>query len=69
MVQVYQRLKEQNLKSSLILQVHDELILEVHKDEVEQVKEMVQWEMEHAMALDVPLKVEISIGENWYDTK
>ena len=69
MVQVYQRLKEKNLKSSLILQVHDELILEVHKDEVEQVKEMVQWEMEHAMALDVPLKVEISIGENWYDTK
>jgi len=69
MVQVYRRLKEQNLKSCLILQVHDELILEVHKDEVKQVKEMVQWEMEHAMALDVPLKVEINIGENWYDTK
>ena len=66
---VYRELKERKLKSRLILQVHDELILEVHKDEVEQGKEMVQWEMEHAMALDVPLKVEISIGENWYDTK
>lgn len=69
MVRVYQQLKNKNLKSKVILQVHDELILEVHKDELEEVKEIVKWQMENAVILDVPLEVEMNIGNNWYDTK
>lgn len=69
MVKVYDGLKDRNLKSTLILQVHDELILNVYKDELEEVKELVKTQMENVMSLKVPLEVSMSVGENWYEAK
>ena len=69
MVQVYRRLKEEKLKSRLILQVHDELIVETCPNELEQVKKLLKEEMEHACRLDVPLVVDMNTGKSWYDTK
>jgi len=69
MVQVYRRLKEERLKSRLILQVHDELIVETYLDEVEQVKQLLKEEMENACVLSVPLVVDMNTGKSWYDTK
>lgn len=69
MVKVYDELRKRGLKSRLILQVHDELIVEVHKDEVDEVKEIVRDNMEHAVELDVPLEVDVNIGVNWFDAK
>lgn len=69
MVKVFNVLKEKKLKSKLILQVHDELILNVCKDELEIVKQIVHDEMENAMKLDVPLETDMNIGENWYEAK
>ncbi|WP_010238405.1 DNA polymerase I [Clostridium arbusti] len=69
MVKVYEKLREENLKSTIILQVHDELILNVYKDELDQVKELVKNEMENAIVLKVPLEVDINIGKTWYEAK
>ncbi len=69
MVEVYKRLKEEKYRSRLILTVHDELILEVHKDEVKRVQELVTDIMENIIDLAVPLKVDMMIGDSWYDTK
>lgn len=69
MVTVYRRLKEEKLKSSLILQVHDELILNVYKDEIEVIKKIVVDEMKKVMELSVPLEADVNIGENWYEAK
>lgn len=69
MVKVFNVLKEKNLKSRLILQVHDELILNVYRDELEIVKQIVHDEMENAMELNVPLETDMNIGENWYEAK
>ncbi|NLM12929.1 MAG: DNA polymerase I [Epulopiscium sp.] len=69
MIRVFNKLKENHLKSRLILQVHDELLVEVHKDEVNEVKEILKYEMEHAAKLDVPLDVDMSLGKTWFDTK
>ena len=69
MVKVYEELKNRKLKSKLILQVHDELIIEAHKDEVEEVKKLLKDLMESAVDLSVPLKVDMMTGESWYDTK
>lgn len=69
MVDVYKSLEEQKLRSKLILQVHDELIVETHKDEVEQVKELLRDKMEHVCELAAPLKVDMNVGRSWYDTK
>ena len=69
MVRVDNRLIKENLKSRLILQVHDELIVEAHKDEVEQVKAILLEEMQGAMTLNVPLKVDMSEGHSWYSAK
>ncbi|URZ06033.1 DNA polymerase I [Clostridium felsineum] len=69
MVNVYRKIKELKLKSSLILQVHDELILNVYMDELEKVKELVKSEMEKVMELKVPLEVDIESGKTWYEAK
>ena len=69
MIRVYEKLKENGLKSKLILQVHDELILNVKTDELEEVKELVKNEMEHVLELNVPLEVDVNIGDTWYDAK
>ena len=69
MVRVDNRLINEGLKSKLILQVHDELIVEAHKDEVNKVKQILSEEMQGAMELNVPLKVDMSTGHSWYDAK
>ncbi|HAA42705.1 MAG TPA: DNA polymerase I, partial [Ruminiclostridium sp.] len=69
MVNVYKELSKRNLKSKLILQVHDELILEVHKEEINQVKKIVEESMKNAASLKVPLEIDINLGKNWYETK
>ena len=69
MINVYKKLEENNLKSKLILQVHDELIVEAIDSEIEIVKKIVKDEMENAVCLDVNLDVDLNIGDSWYDTK
>lgn len=69
MVRVYKELKLRNLKSKLILQVHDELIIETYKDEKDEVKEILKNTMESSIKLNVPLKVDIMMGDSWYETK
>ncbi len=56
-------------KSKMILQVHDELVFEVHKDELDEVKKMVKDKMENTVDLEVPIKVDINVGENWLEAK
>lgn len=69
MVSVYNELNRHNLRSTLILQVHDELILNVYKDELDTVKNIVKKEMEEVIKLSVPLEVDINIGNTWYEAK
>ncbi len=69
MVNVYKRLKKEGLKSKLILQVHDELIVEALPEEEMSAKTILLEEMENAMKLSVPLKVDCNVGKTWYDTK
>lgn len=69
MVNVFNKLKEKSLKSEIILQVHDELILNVKKDELEEVKALVKEEMENVLKLTVPLEVDINLGKTWYEAK
>lgn len=69
MINLYKKLKNNNYKSKIILQVHDEVILNVYPDELEDVKVLVKQEMENAANLEVPLKVEVEYGTNWYDAK
>ncbi|MEG0295608.1 MAG: DNA polymerase I [Clostridium sp.] len=69
MVNVYNRLNKEGLKSTLILQVHDELILNVKNDELEVVKKLVKEEMENAYEIKVPLDVDMNIGYSWYEAK
>ncbi len=69
MIHVSKRLKEENLESKLILQVHDELIVEAKKEEKERVCVILREEMERAADLKVPLKVDMHTGQSWYDAK
>jgi DNA polymerase-1 len=65
MVNIDRRLREEKLQTRMLLQVHDELVFEVPDRELEQVTELVRHEMENALALDLPLKVDIGTGKNW----
>ena len=69
MIKIYQRLKAEKLKSRMLLQVHDELLLEVIPEELKQVQELVKTEMEQVYLLSVPLVVEVHIGNNWLELK
>ena len=69
MVRVYRRLQAEGLKSRLILQVHDELIVETTPDEIDTVKALVQQEMSGAAELSVPLVVDVGVGKTWYEAK
>lgn len=69
MVKVYRALKEGGYKSRLILQVHDELIVEAHKDEIKEVKEILKKCMESVVELTVPIPVDVGEGESWYEAK
>lgn len=69
MVRVADRLKKENMKSKLILQVHDELIVEAPSDEADKAADILRQEMQNAAQLSVPLKVDVNKGENWYVAK
>lgn len=69
MIRVHERLKRENRKSSLILQIHDELLIETHQDEVDIVKQILEEEMMQAAELKVPLNVGVSCGNTWYEAK
>jgi len=67
MIKVWKALKEANLKSKLILQVHDELLIETHKDEVNEVQAILETNMRQAADLAVELAVDLHVGDNWYE--
>ena len=69
MIQVFKKLEEQQLKANLLLQVHDELIVETPENEIDQVRAIIRSSMEEAMDLKVPLKIDMSQGKSWYDLK
>ena len=69
MINIYNDLKRKNLKSKILLQIHDEVVLNVKKDELEEVKKLVKEDMESVIKLSVPLKVDINTGINWYEAK
>lgn len=69
MIGVNKRLKEQKMKSRLVLQVHDELLIETHHTEIDTVKEILREEMEQAAVLAVPLEIDMHTGNNWYEAK
>lgn len=69
MIRVHERLKRENRKSTLILQIHDELLIETQEDEVEIVKQILVEEMMHAAELKVPLSVGVNCGSTWYEAK
>ena len=69
MILVFNKMKEKNLKSKLILQIHDEIIIDAKKEEVDVLKDLVKDTMENIVKLSVPLKVEVSTGINWYEAK
>ena len=69
MIGVNEELKKRDMKSRLILQVHDELVVEADKSEVEEVKAILMDKMEHAADLSVPLIADMHTGENWYEAK
>lgn len=69
MIKVYQELNREKMKSKLILQVHDELIIQTHKTELEKIKKLLEDNMEHAVKLSVTLTSDLSTGKNWYDLK
>lgn len=69
MIKVYNRLKRENLKSKLILQVHDELIIEASDDEADYVKKLLKEEMENACQMSVKLKADVGSGKSWFDAK
>lgn len=67
MINIHKKLKDENYKTKMLLQVHDELVFDAHKDELEKVQEMIKSEMENAYKLEVPLDVDLGIGENWLE--
>lgn len=69
MIAVDRELRERNLKSRIVLQVHDELLVETWKEELEEVTALLEDKMKHAAELKVSLEVEAHSGDNWFDAK
>ena len=69
MIRTYRGLVKQNLQSRLVLQIHDELVVETRKEELEQVKAILKEAMTGAASLSVDLLVDMNVGDNWYDAK
>ncbi len=67
MINIHKRLTEENWKSKMLLQVHDELVFDVHNSELEKIQPMIKYEMENAFKLEVPLTVELGIGKDWLE--
>ena len=69
MVEIFAEFKKRDLKSKMLIQVHDELVFNVYDDELDTVKEIVRDIMENTFKLSVPLKVDIEVGNDWYEAK
>jgi len=67
MIHIFRRFEKENFKSKMLLQVHDELVFDAHKDELEIIKPIIKEEMENAFKMAVPLDVEMGIGQNWLE--
>ena len=67
MINIHRKLVSENWKSKMLLQVHDELVFDVHNSELEKIQPMIKHEMENAFIMDVPLEVEIGMGKNWLE--
>ncbi|CAA0175866.1 DNA polymerase I [Tenacibaculum maritimum] len=67
MINIHQRFEKENFQSKMLLQVHDELVFDAHKDELEMIRPIIKEEMENAYKIAVPLKVEIGTGQNWLE--
>ena len=67
MINIYKRFEAEGFKSKMLLQVHDELVFDAHKDELETIKPIIKHEMENAFTMSVPLDVEIGLGDNWLE--
>jgi DNA polymerase I len=67
MINIYKKLTSENWKSKMLLQVHDELVFDVHNSELEKIQPMIKFEMENAFKMNVPLDVEIGMGKNWLE--
>jgi len=67
MINIHKRMKAETWASKMLLQVHDELVFDVPITEVDTLKKMVKYEMENAFTLDVPLVVDIGVGDNWLE--
>lgn len=67
MINIHEKLVSGNCKSKMLLQVHDELVFDVHNSELEKIKTMIKYEMEHAFKLDVPLEVDLGAGKDWLE--
>jgi DNA polymerase-1 len=65
MINIHNRFEKEGFKSKMLLQVHDELVFDAHKDELEIIRPIIKYEMENAFKMSVPLDVEVGIGENW----
>ena len=68
-INLYEKLKKQKMKSRLVLQVHDELLIEAYEPELDEVQNILKEEMEHAAELKVPLEIDMHTGDNWYEAK
>jgi len=67
MINIHKKLNEGNYKTKMLLQVHDELVFDCYKPELDEMKELIKSEMENAYQMAVPLDVEVGIGENWLE--
>ncbi len=67
MIRIHQKMNELQLRSRMILQVHDELVFDVHREEVEVMKEIIPWLMKNAIPMSIPVEVETNTGDNWLD--
>jgi DNA polymerase-1 len=67
MINIHTKLQEGKYRSKMLLQVHDELVFDVYRPELEELKTMIKSEMENAYTLTVPLDVELGVGENWLE--
>jgi DNA polymerase-1 len=67
MINIHKKLTSENYKSKMLLQVHDELVFDVHNSELEKMKQMIKYEMEHAFKLEVPLDVDLGAGKDWLE--
>jgi len=69
MIRIQHAIEQKHLKTRMILQVHDELVFEVPVEELEKMRHLVKHEMEGVAKLDVPIKVEMKVGKNWYEAE